>query len=62
MGGSAANQDWQDVGKDGASGEDAKDKKKKSRRQRAKENKVSSCPVTYLLSVRQGCCAPLPCP
>ncbi|KAK9867624.1 hypothetical protein WJX84_000248 [Apatococcus fuscideae] len=34
-----ADQDWQDVGKDGAPGEDAKDKKKKSRRQRAKENK-----------------------
>ena len=43
MGGAAITQDWQDVGKDGASGEDAKDKKKKSRRQRAKENKVCSC-------------------
>ncbi|KAK9864724.1 hypothetical protein WJX84_007033 [Apatococcus fuscideae] len=39
MGGGAASQDWQDVGKDGVSAEDAKDKKKKSRRQRAKENK-----------------------
>lgn len=50
MGGGAANQDWQDVGKDGASGDDAKDKKKKSRRQRAKENKVRSAlwPLCFL--------------
>lgn len=61
MGGTAANQDWQDVGKDGASGEDAKDKKKKSRRQRAKENKVGFCFVTSVLSVRHNCAAwPLP--
>ncbi len=40
MGGNAAAQDWQDVGKDGLTAEDSKDKKKKSRRQRAKDNKV----------------------
>ena len=64
MGGAAVTQDWQDVGKDGASGEDAKDKKKKSRRQRAKENKVCPC-AHFILQMsnkeHEGVCFALPC-